>query len=88
MPSITASGPAITTASRLRVVAAPVASGDTPRMSATARWLVTAAAAAAVMLSGLTVLLNAVEASEAAEYAAARQVAGVTSGAVGSQSQR
>lgn len=74
MPSITASGPAITTASRLRVVAAPAA--DAPRqLPTTTRWLVAAAAAAAVALSGLTVLLNAVEASEAAEYATVRPVA-------------
>ena len=76
MPTITASGPAITTASRLRVVAAPSAAPR--RMPTTTRWLITAAAAAAVALGGLTVLLNAVEASEAAEYAAVRPVASAT----------
>ena len=85
MPSITASGPAITTASRLRVVAAPTAGAPT-RLPTTTRWLITAAAA--VALSGLTVLLNAVEASEAAEYAAARPVASAPAVDAAAQSPR
>jgi hypothetical protein len=87
MPSITASGPAITTASRLRVVAAPTTGAPT-RLPTTTRWLITAAAAAAVALSGLTVLLNAVEASEAAEYAAARPVASAPAVDAAAQSPR
>lgn len=61
MQTITASAPAL--AVRPQV--------NAPRLSPTARWLMTAAAAASVALGGLTVLLNAVEASERAEYAAA-----------------
>ena len=85
MPSITASGPAITTASRLRVVAAPTTSASR-RLPTTTRWLITAAAAAAVALGGLTVLLNAVEASEAAEYAAVRPVASAPASGLAVQS--
>ena len=60
MQTITASAPAL--AIRPQV--------NAPRLSPTVRWLMTAAAAASVALGGLTVLLNAVEASESAEYAA------------------
>lgn len=67
MPTITASAPAL--ASHLPRTAAA------SRLGAPTRWLITAAAAAAVALGGLTVLLNAVEASEAAEYASSRAVA-------------
>jgi hypothetical protein len=58
MPTITASAPAIV------VPAAPA-------RSSAARWLLTAAAVAVVTLSGVTALLNVLEAHESAEYAPA-----------------
>jgi hypothetical protein len=66
MQTITASAP---------VIASSQPRATAPRLATPTRWLITAAAAAAVALSGLTVLLNAVEASETAEYAAAHPTA-------------